>query len=89
MWDPKSGARERLYLLTRIGSSDPSHYDYRPVSDSWRSSDGRTYRVALEADESLQVLEFRGLSSGAALNLIQCGLAAGVTDTEWIDRHGS
>jgi hypothetical protein len=68
-WDENSAIRERLYLLTRIGNSDPSEWRYNPHRDEW--SDGqRRIRVGLEGSASLDILANRGLSRKAAMDLI-------------------
>jgi hypothetical protein len=69
VWDPKSGTRERLFLLLHIGNSDPGPWIYNSVSDRW--SNGTTgYRVSSNADDTLAVLQSRGLSRDAAFDLI-------------------
>lgn len=85
MWDIRAGTRERLYLLTHIGSSDPSEWIYNSVTDRW--SNGRIgYKVELEAEASLAVLKDRGLTEGAARNLAADGLGAGVVGDPWLER---
>lgn len=88
MWDIRAGTRERLYLLTWIGRSDPSEWLYNSVSDRW--SNGRIgHAVELEAEASLQLLKDRGIKEGQARALIADGLGAGVRDEEWIARWGT
>lgn len=70
-WDPRSGQRERLYLLTRIGSADPSGWTYNPHADVWRGPAGQRITVGCEGQESLAVLAARGLAITAALDLVK------------------
>jgi hypothetical protein len=69
VWDPKSGTRERLFLLLHIGNSDPAPWIYNSVSDRW-SNGTIGYRVTLEADDTLTMLKSHGLSRDAAFDLI-------------------
>lgn len=79
MWDTRSAIRERLYLLTRIGTSDPSPWTYDPVTDCWRN-ETQHIKVNAEAAESYAILKSRGLSEGAANALAHDGLGAGVQE---------
>lgn len=79
MWDERSGARERLYLLLRIGSSDPSPWGYDSHSDRW-SNGTIGFKVGCEGEESRAILRTRGLTDGAIDALVRDGQGAGVVD---------
>lgn len=69
-WDKRSGVRERLYLLTRIGNGNPGDWIYNSRTDRW-SNGSRGFKVEMEAQESLLYLQRVGLAETAALEMVK------------------
>lgn len=70
-WDERSGARERLYWLTRMGlSADPSGWIYNSITDRW-SNGQRGFHVEVEAAASRKVLYAAGNTKEQVKEAIQ------------------
>ena len=70
IFDSKSGARERLFLLSVLEDpNDTANWAYNPHHDTWHSASVGSIKVRYEAAESLARLANRGIDRKTALEM--------------------